>query len=134
MCQQRKVKCDRKFPCANCARARVQCMPASPIQRRRRFPERELLERLRHYEGLLRQHNIKFNPLHGDTPAAKGDPPKARAGVATGASKGEPLYEAKYARVLLERIKESFIVIRDGWLTNPQEHLGRHEPKDTTRS
>lgn len=73
----------------------MQCIPASPIQRRRRFPERELLERLRHYEGLLRQHNIKFNPLHGDTPAAKREPPKAKAGVATGAGKGEPLYEAK---------------------------------------
>ncbi|KAL9041218.1 MAG: hypothetical protein Q9214_004182 [Letrouitia sp. 1 TL-2023] len=36
----------------------------APRQRRRRFPERELLERLRHYEGLLRQNNIKFEPLH----------------------------------------------------------------------
>lgn len=69
-CQQRKVKCDRKFPCANCVKARAQCVPANtlpPRQRRRRFPERELLERLRRYEGLLRQNNIDFEPLH--TPA-----------------------------------------------------------------
>ncbi|KAF2815350.1 uncharacterized protein BDZ99DRAFT_378049 [Mytilinidion resinicola] len=66
LCQQRKVKCNRKFPCTNCERAGAQCVPATlaPRHRRRRFPERELLERLRDYEGLLRQNNIKFEPLH----------------------------------------------------------------------
>src|ERR1700753_3865348 len=69
LCQQRKVKCDRKFPCSNCIKAKVQCIPAtlSPRRRKRRFPERELLERLRKYEGLLRQNNIKFEPLHKDS-------------------------------------------------------------------
>ena len=66
LCQQRKVKCDRQFPCANCVKSRAQCIPATLISRRRkrRFPERELLDRLRQYEDLLRQHNIKFEPLH----------------------------------------------------------------------
>ena len=66
LCQQRKVKCDRKFPCANCTKSGVQCVLASLAarQRRRRFPERELLDRLRHYEDLLRQNNIAFDPLH----------------------------------------------------------------------
>lgn len=72
LCQQRKVKCDRKFPCANCVRVGVDCVPASlvPRQRRRRFAERELLERLRHYETLLRQNNINFRPLHPDSPTS----------------------------------------------------------------
>jgi hypothetical protein len=66
LCQQRKVKCDRKFPCANCTKHKVQCVPATQARRRRRrFPERDLLGRLRRYEDLLRQHNIKFDPLHG---------------------------------------------------------------------
>ncbi|KAK6330797.1 hypothetical protein TWF718_002996 [Orbilia javanica] len=67
LCQQRKVKCDRKFPCFHCRRAGAQCVPAGLVQRqrRRRFPERELLDRIRYYEGLLRQHNIRFQPLHG---------------------------------------------------------------------
>ena len=66
LCQQRKVKCDRKFPCANCTRGGTPCVPATlvPRQRRRRFPERELLARIRHYETLLRQHNVPFDPLH----------------------------------------------------------------------
>lgn len=66
-CQQRKVKCDRKFPCNTCVKSRVQCIPVSaPRQRRRRFPEADLLQRIRHLEDLLRQHNIDFDPLHGN--------------------------------------------------------------------
>ncbi|OKL63914.1 hypothetical protein UA08_00618 [Talaromyces atroroseus] len=70
LCQQRKVKCDRSFPCANCVRSRAQCVPAtlSRRRRRRRFPERELLDRLRMYEDLLRQNSISFEPLHKDSP------------------------------------------------------------------
>ena len=66
LCQQRKVKCDRRFPCANCVKASAQCVQATlaPRQRRRRFPERELLERLQWYEGLLRENHISFEPLH----------------------------------------------------------------------
>jgi hypothetical protein len=66
LCSQRKVKCDRKFPCTNCSKASAQCVPASsvPRQRRRRFPERELLDRLRLYEDLLKKHKIPFQPLH----------------------------------------------------------------------
>lgn len=69
-CQKRKVKCDRKDPCTNCIRSKSECIPAATLvlrQRRRRFPERELLDRLRHYESLLRHNNIKFEPLHKDT-------------------------------------------------------------------
>jgi hypothetical protein len=66
LCQQRKIKCDRKFPCSNCIKHRSQCVQATQVtrRRRRRFPERELLERLRNYEELLRENNIKFEPLH----------------------------------------------------------------------
>jgi hypothetical protein len=72
LCQQRKVKCDRKFPCANCTKAGSQCVPAAlgPRQRRRRFPERDLLNRLRHYEDLLRRHKIPFESMHPDEPTA----------------------------------------------------------------
>ncbi|KAE9376651.1 hypothetical protein N431DRAFT_367787 [Stipitochalara longipes BDJ] len=67
LCQQRKVKCDRKHPCATCVKARVQCVATqAPRRRRRRFPERELLERVRKYEDLLSHHNIRFEPLHAN--------------------------------------------------------------------
>lgn len=68
LCQQRKVKCDRKFPCVNCVKLQVDCVPVTqPRPRRRRFPERELLDRLRRYEALLRRNKIDFEPLH-ETP------------------------------------------------------------------
>jgi hypothetical protein len=114
-CQQRKVKCDRRFPCANCNTSRAQCVPATLTtrgRRRRRFPERELLERLRKYEGLLRQNNIKFEPLHKDLAGEK-ESPNTQGGDgsddeqpgAVGADwsspsttvKSERVYEAKYA-------------------------------------
>lgn len=65
LCQQRKVKCDRKFPCANCVKFRAQCIPATttPRRPRRKVVEHDLITRLRRYEDLLRQHNIDFDPL-----------------------------------------------------------------------
>lgn len=108
-CQQRKVKCDRKFPCENCVRAGAQCVPAALVSRprRRRFPERELLDRVRHYEDLLRQNNVQFEPLHAPAAAAAenaapsedGRGPDSVDGVQSKrektAVKTEAVYEAK---------------------------------------
>ena len=92
----------------------MQCVPATlaPRRRRRRFPERELLDRLRKYEDLLRQNNIKFEPLHKDLAGEK-ESPNAEGGYdsdndqpdAVGAdwqsplttAKSERVYEARYA-------------------------------------
>ena len=114
ICQQRKVKCDRKFPCANCIKSQVQCVPASLAQRRRRrrFPERALLERLRKYEDLLHQNNITFEPLHKDSARDRESlntqsgydsdnkhPETMRPDLSTSSTtvKSERDYEAKYA-------------------------------------
>ncbi|KAK4998337.1 hypothetical protein LTR66_002425 [Elasticomyces elasticus] len=82
LCQQRKVKCDHKYPCATCVRARVQCVQATQAsrRRRRRFPERELLVRLRQYEDLLSQHNIKIEPLHPNALSAEDKNSSASSG------------------------------------------------------
>ncbi|KAL6233618.1 hypothetical protein BDW75DRAFT_184788 [Aspergillus navahoensis] len=74
LCQQRKVKCNRTFPCANCVKSKAQCIPAGllPRRRKRRFPERELLHRLRQYETLLWRNGIEFEPLHRE-PAGESD-------------------------------------------------------------
>ncbi|KAF9887319.1 hypothetical protein FE257_010314 [Aspergillus nanangensis] len=68
LCQQRKVKCDRNFPCANCIKFKAKCVPASlnPRRRKRRFAERDLLDRVRKYEDMLLQHKIGFEPLHAE--------------------------------------------------------------------
>ena len=117
----------RKFPCANCTRSHAQCVPAATLvfrQRRRRFPERELLDRLRHYESLLRDNNIRFQPLHQDYSTTekrslnmdnegRGDDSQdneqliATAGADQSSSpstavKSEIVYEAKYALAFQE--------------------------------
>lgn len=69
LCQQRKVRCDRQKPCANCVRARVECrvVPPQPPRRRKKKPqERDLVNQLRKYEALLSQHGISFDPIAHD--------------------------------------------------------------------
>jgi hypothetical protein len=73
LCQQRKIKCERRFPCSQCIHSGSECVPAAalgPRQRRPRFPERALLDRLHKYEDLLRDHNIDFEPMYKDPNAA----------------------------------------------------------------
>lgn len=56
LCKQRKVKCDRKDPCFNCHKARVECVfraPAPPRRRKKKDPEVDLVARLKRYEELL---------------------------------------------------------------------------------
>lgn len=81
LCQQRKVKCDRKFPCANCVKSRAQCVPATLLPRRprRKVQERDLFDRLRRYEDLLRKNNIKFEPDDDDA-TLENDQPSGSAG------------------------------------------------------
>lgn len=112
LCQQRKIRCDRKFPCATCIKSNVQCVPATLAtrQRRRRFAERDLLDRLRHYESLLRANEVSFEPLHppsmnavppnevGKTPdVSELKAPSRRPSSAEPTIKTEPVFEAKYA-------------------------------------
>ncbi|KAI1324142.1 hypothetical protein F5Y16DRAFT_313011 [Xylariaceae sp. FL0255] len=69
LCQQRKVRCDKKKPCSNCVKAGVDCRvvpPQPPRRRKKRIPERDLVERLRKYETLLSQNGIEFESLGPD--------------------------------------------------------------------
>jgi hypothetical protein len=114
LCQQRKVKCDRKHPCGHCIKSRARCVPATQVSRprRRRYTERELLEHLRKYEELLCQNNIKFEPLHRnlagekDSPNVEGSYDSENEQLSTArrndvsvsiASNSERVYNSKYA-------------------------------------
>ncbi|PNY27117.1 transcriptional regulatory protein [Tolypocladium capitatum] len=57
LCQHRKIKCDRSFPCSNCLKANVPCTPSTPAPaRKRRRPNQDLQERLARCEELLKQY------------------------------------------------------------------------------
>ncbi|KAL2261134.1 hypothetical protein VTK26DRAFT_4646 [Humicola hyalothermophila] len=77
LCQQRKVRCDKQKPCANCLKAQVECrvVPPQPPRRRKKKPhERDLIDRLRKYESLLSQHGVSFEPIaHELKPSDHGD-------------------------------------------------------------
>ena len=112
LCQKRKVKCQRSFPCANCVKSRAQCVPATlaPRRRKRKLPTRALLDRLREYEDLLRHNSITFEPFHQDlrekeAPGMEsgddsdgGHPETAEPDMPTPSTtvKSERSYEAKY--------------------------------------
>ncbi|KAH6635561.1 fungal-specific transcription factor domain-containing protein [Chaetomium sp. MPI-SDFR-AT-0129] len=77
LCQQRKVRCDKQKPCANCVKAQVECrvVPPQPPRRRKKKPhERDLIDRLRKYESLLSQAGVNFEPIaHDLKPLDNGD-------------------------------------------------------------
>ena len=105
-CQQRKVKCDRRFPCASCLKQKTQCIPATrTLPRKRRFAERELLDRLRKYEELLRQNNVKFDPLHKEKATGENEvedvsddeqPEEANHSSPATSAKSDNTHQAKY--------------------------------------
>ncbi|KAM0250067.1 hypothetical protein ACHAQJ_008760 [Trichoderma viride] len=69
LCQQRKVRCDKNKPCANCVKANAECRvipPQPPRRRKKRLQEKDLLERLRKYESLLAQNGVKFDAIDPD--------------------------------------------------------------------
>lgn len=69
LCQSRKIKCDRTDPCSNCTRAHVECAfaPISPLhKRKKRFPEAELLARIRRYEEHLRKYGADIDAINRD--------------------------------------------------------------------
>ncbi|OHW89625.1 fungal specific transcription factor domain-containing protein [Colletotrichum incanum] len=74
-CHHRKIKCDRKSPCANCVKADQQCIPstrAPPGAGRRRIVK-DLLERLQQCESLLTQvapRDWEGRPVGAETPGS----------------------------------------------------------------
>ncbi|TVY37497.1 Aurofusarin cluster transcription factor [Lachnellula occidentalis] len=64
LCQQRKVKCDRRKPCSNCIKARAECVastPSLPRRRKRKLTEIDLAAKLRKYEHLLKSHGVNID-------------------------------------------------------------------------
>ncbi|KAI5926645.1 fungal-specific transcription factor domain-containing protein [Camillea tinctor] len=116
LCQQRKVRCDKKKPCSNCVRAGVDCRvvpPQPPRRRKKRIPERDLVDRLRKYETLLSQNGIEFESLGPDIKIT--DPGTVE--------EGDEL-EADFMR---QRVQESPAGADPELISSPGENL--HRPK-----
>jgi len=73
LCQQRKVRCDKNKPCANCVKARVECRvipPQPPRRRKKRLQEKDLIDRLKKYETLLSENGVKFESIQAELRAS----------------------------------------------------------------
>ena len=84
-CRKRKVRCDKRHPCANCTKAAIECVfpgPGRAPRRSRKPPDSELLARLRRLEGVVQtlgktaeevgeRHDT--SPHEGPSPMAVGD-------------------------------------------------------------
>ncbi|KAM0251635.1 hypothetical protein ACHAQJ_008095 [Trichoderma viride] len=115
LCHQRKIKCNRKFPCNNCIKAQSHCERATlaPRRRRRKIPPPDLVDQLRVYESLLRTNNIKFDHLRKYQIPGNGSPvvedadyldqETERVDNSSPATRAdsETVYEAKYALLKL---------------------------------
>ncbi|KAF4434828.1 Zn(2)-C6 fungal-type DNA-binding domain, partial [Fusarium albosuccineum] len=69
LCQQRKVRCDKNKPCANCVKANVECRvipPQPPRRRKKRLQEKDLIDRLKRYESLLAEHGVRVDAIGHD--------------------------------------------------------------------
>jgi hypothetical protein len=66
LCHRRKVRCD-KDPCTNCEKHGVPCVPMTPSvarPRKKRFPEAELLARLKRYEEVLKSYGANLDSIN----------------------------------------------------------------------
>jgi len=64
-CRQRKVRCDRRYPCSQCVRLEKPCSFVPPVRgkrRRKKRPKEGLHARLKRYEDLLKSYGAKIEP------------------------------------------------------------------------
>ncbi|KAK0643743.1 fungal-specific transcription factor domain-containing protein [Cercophora newfieldiana] len=107
LCQLRKVKCDRKFPCATCVRGGVaaSCVPSTPAPvRQRRRPAQDLRRRLARCEEML---------LHAAT-AQTPEAPLQNDQLGSSESRALPRFDLRPAHVVVK--DENSTRLMDGHL------------------
>jgi hypothetical protein len=92
-CRRRKVRCNKRSPCSNCARAGIDCVfppPGRAPRKSKRPPDAELLSRLRRLEGVI-DHLRNSGSTEGSSTSARGSVSGAPSTVQsyTSASKSE---------------------------------------------
>ncbi|KAJ5288620.1 hypothetical protein N7478_001650 [Penicillium angulare] len=78
ICRSRKVRCDKLSPCSNCRRANIACIypsadrPPRWARRLERPVTGEVMERLHHLEGLVKDLTGQLEQAHAATRSAAG--------------------------------------------------------------
>ena len=91
ICRRRKVRCNKQYPCSNCAKAKVQCVFPAPERAKRRPrkpPDSEMLVRLRRLEGVIQGMGMS---VEDELAASNGEgPPTGPGGDASQMPQGGP--------------------------------------------
>lgn len=107
-CRQKKIRCNRKDPCSNCIKVRVECIfpqPARIARKKRDTASAELSARMRQLEETVfsLSENIKGNIDTMASPAVSSSPPAlgSTAGTTDTENRGElvnyPSRKAQFA-------------------------------------
>jgi len=121
LCQQRKVMCDRDEPCGNCSKAHVPCVSSAmlpPKRRKKRFPEAELLAKLRRYEEHLRRYGADIDAINNETQPMHVAPPKNNDNpwVEVPAPQAHPRADAIRSLAIRRSLKNVKKYVKDGAL------------------
>jgi len=122
-----QVKCDKRHPCSNCTRAKIECIfpgPGRAPRKSRKPADAELLERLRRLEGVVSSLNAQVEEHeqeaaerekgsesgHPDCPFSNGkanpnDPPERRVALDDSV---EGL-ENRFGRLVVEKGRSRYI-------------------------
>ncbi|KAF2801693.1 uncharacterized protein BDZ99DRAFT_402906 [Mytilinidion resinicola] len=107
-CRKRKVKCDKRNPCSNCTKAKIECVFPSPgraPRKSRKPPDGELMERLRKLEGVVQSLNAQVEEeqqAHGGS----GEGASRQGSTAEGDSKPHCPMGAESPRVVVDNSVE----------------------------
>lgn len=126
-CRRRKVKCDKKQPCSNCARAKIECIfpgPGRAPRKSRKPPDAELLERLRRLEGVVQTLNAQVEEHEQEAAERERDNNSRQGSVSencfagNGASRNSPSVvvdnsveglESRFGRLVVEKGRSRYI-------------------------
>lgn len=125
-CRRRKVKCDKKQPCSNCARAKTECNfpgPGRAPRKSRKPPDAELLERLRRLEGVVQTLNAQVEEHEQEAAERERDNGSRQGSISeqcfgNGSSKTSPSVvvdngveglESRFGRLVVEKGRTRYI-------------------------
>ncbi|KAF2006287.1 hypothetical protein P154DRAFT_517921 [Amniculicola lignicola CBS 123094] len=111
-CRKRKVKCDKKQPCSNCVRAKIECIfpgPGRAPRKSRKPPDGELMDRLKRLEGMVHTLNAQVEE-HEQEAADRENKNKSRQGsqeaCPSGTQQACPFEGARNASVAVDNSVE----------------------------
>lgn len=132
-CQRKKIKCDRNFPCGQCGRSGLQCVPSTRKPRARHVGKRavdsELRSRISKLESLVESLSgdmqvSEDTPKSEDSETDSQDPPKDTS-PAVGKYMGSPFWSSLTTEVqALREALEDEQAEEDGELTTPSTSSG----------